>query len=53
VQSDVDLKHALWTVQLSYLRYALKTASDPHGLPEQESKELHLSARFKSLLVPS
>jgi hypothetical protein len=52
VRSDDDVKHALWLMQLSYLRYALKTASDPRGLLEQESKELHLSPRFRSLLVP-
>jgi hypothetical protein len=53
VRSEDDLKHALWLMRLSHLRYALKTASDPHGLLEQESKELHLRPRFKSLLEPS
>jgi hypothetical protein len=52
VRSEDDLKHALWLMRLSHLRYALKTASDPHGLLEQESKELHLRPRFKSLLEP-
>jgi hypothetical protein len=52
VRSEDDLKHALWLMRLSYLRYALKTASDPRGLLEQASTELHLSPRFKSLLVP-
>jgi Family of unknown function (DUF5519) len=52
VRSEDDLKHALWLMRLSYLRYALKTASDPRGLLEQASKELHLRPRFKSLLVP-
>jgi Family of unknown function (DUF5519) len=52
VRSADDLKHVLWLMQLSYLRYALKTASDPQRLLEQESKELHLSPQFKSLLVP-
>ena len=42
--------HALWLMRLSYLRYALKTASDPRGMLEQESEELHLSPEFKSLL---
>jgi len=52
VRSDEDLKHALWLMRLSYLRYALKAASDPRGLLEQESEELHLSLRFKSLPEP-
>jgi hypothetical protein len=52
VRSDEDLKHTLWLMRLSYLRYALKAASDPRGLLEQESEELHLSLRFKSLLEP-
>jgi hypothetical protein len=52
VRNEDDLKHALWLMQLSYLRYALKTASDPRGLLEQVSKELHLRPRFKSLLAP-
>jgi len=35
-----------------YLRYTLKTARDTRKLFEQESEELHLSSRFKSLLGP-
>src|SRR5216683_1629847 len=50
VRSEDDLKHALWFMRLSYLRYALKTASDPHRLFEQESEELDLSPQFRSLL---
>jgi hypothetical protein len=52
VRNEEDLSHALWLMRLSYLRYALKTASDPRGLLEQESKELHLSPQFKSFLEP-
>ncbi|HEX9112626.1 MAG TPA: luciferase family protein [Terriglobales bacterium] len=52
VRSDEDLRHALWLMRLSYVRYALKTASDPRGLLEQESEELHLSPQLKSLLEP-
>jgi hypothetical protein len=37
-------------MQLSYIRYALKTATDRRGLLEQETEELHLSPQFKSLL---
>jgi hypothetical protein len=52
VGSDEDLKHARWLMRLSYLRYALKTASDPRGMLEQEGGELHLNPHFKSLLEP-
>lgn len=50
VRSEDDLSHVLWLMRLSYIRYALKTASDPRGLLEQESAELHLSPELKSLL---
>jgi hypothetical protein len=50
--NEEDLSHALWLRRLSYLRYALKKASDPQKLFEQESEQLHLSPRFKSLLEP-
>ncbi len=52
VPSEKDLKHALWLMRLSYLRYALKRAADPRELFEQESKQLCLSPQFKSLLEP-
>jgi hypothetical protein len=51
-RSAEDLGYALWFVRLAYLRNTLKTSSDPHKLLEQESEELHLSPRFKSLLEP-
>jgi hypothetical protein len=51
-ESEEDLSHALWLMRLSYVRYAVKTASDPRGLLEQESEERHLSPDFKSLLEP-
>ena len=50
MRSEEDLSHALWLMRLSYLRYALKTASDPHEMLEQESAELNLSPELKSLL---
>ncbi|MGA8443443.1 MAG: luciferase family protein [Candidatus Sulfotelmatobacter sp.] len=52
MRSEEDLGQALWLMRLSYLRYTLKTSSDPHKLLEQESEELHLRPRFKSLLEP-
>ena len=48
--NDEDLSHALWLMRLSYLRYALKTASDSREMLEQESEELHLTSPFKALL---
>src|SRR6266704_145541 len=50
VRSDEDLKHALWLMRLSYLRYALKTALDARKLLEQESEQLHLGPEFRILL---
>jgi luciferase-like monooxygenase len=52
VRSAEDVKHALWLMRLSHLRYLLKTATDPRNLFDQESEELHLSPQFKSLLEP-
>jgi hypothetical protein len=52
IRREEDLSHALWLMRLSYLRYALKTASDPREMLEQESEDLHLSPKFRSLLEP-
>ena len=52
MRSEEDLSHALWLMRLSYLRYALKTSTDPRKLFEQESEALRLNPRFKSLLDP-
>jgi hypothetical protein len=52
VRSEQDLKHAVWLMRLSHLRYSLKTATDPRKLLEQQSEELQLNSRFKSLLEP-
>lgn len=50
VRKDEDLQHARWLLRLSYLRYALKTATDPRKLLVQESEELRLSPELLSLL---
>lgn len=50
IRSEEDLRHALWLMRLSYLRYALKTASDPRRMLEQESAEMNLSPELRSLL---
>jgi hypothetical protein len=51
IRGENDLRHALWLMRLSYLRYALKTAVDPLTLLERESEQMHLTPRFKSLLA--
>lgn len=51
-ENEQDLGRALWLMRSSYLRYALKTSTDPQKLFEQESEKLRLSRRFKSLLQP-
>jgi hypothetical protein len=50
VRGEDDLKHARWLMRLSYLRYMLKTATEPLKLLEQESGDLELSPQFKALL---
>jgi hypothetical protein len=52
VRGEEDFKHAIWLMRLSYLRYALKTASDPRRCLDEYSEELQLSPEFKSLLEP-
>jgi hypothetical protein len=44
-----DLSHGVWLLRLSYLRYTLKAASDPHGLLQQEKERLQLSAEMAAL----
>ena len=50
VRSDRDLQHAVWLMRLSYFRYAVKAAAEPRELFAEASRELRLTARFKSLL---
>jgi hypothetical protein len=52
VRTEHDVKHALWLMWLSYLRYALKHAADPVRLFEEERKQLRLGQRFQLLLGP-
>ena len=52
VRDEKDLKHSVWLLRLSYLRYALKRVPDPRNLLQRESEELRLSPQFKSLLEP-
>jgi hypothetical protein len=52
VCGEGDARHAVWLMRLSYLRYALKTASDPRRVLDEYSEELQLTSRLKSLLEP-
>jgi hypothetical protein len=52
IRDEEDFKHAVWLMRLSYLRYVLKTASDPRRCLNQYSEELQLSPQFMSLLEP-
>jgi hypothetical protein len=52
MRSEEDFSHALWLVRLSYLRYALKTSTEPRKLFEQESEGLRLNPHVKSLIEP-
>jgi len=50
VRSEADIAHALWLMRLSYLRYALTAAADPHRLLDDESISLRLDSRWRELL---
>jgi len=50
IPNEVGFKHAVWLMRLSYLRYALKTATDPRRMLEQGSEQLQLNPLFRSLL---
>lgn len=50
VHSQADLAHATELMRISYVRYALKSASDPQQFLKRESESLHLGPRFISLL---
>jgi hypothetical protein len=50
VRGEADMHHAIRLMRISYLRYALKAASEPQRLLMQESESLHLTPRFISLL---
>jgi Luciferase len=50
MSSAADLDHALWLMRLSWLRYALKLASDPALILNEESARLHLSPTLVALL---
>jgi hypothetical protein len=50
VRSNEGVKHAIWLMRLSYLRYALRTASDPRRVLDEQAEDLRLSPQYRSLL---
>jgi hypothetical protein len=50
--TSLNVKHAVWLMRLSYLRYALKIASDPRRALDEYAEELQLNSKLKSLLEP-
>jgi len=52
VRGEEDFSHAVWLMRLSYLRNALKSASDPRRLLEEYGRKLQLTTRLKSLFEP-
>lgn len=50
IRNEHDLKHAVWLLRLSYVRYTLKTAADPRKVLEQEKKALQLNPALASLI---
>ncbi len=52
VRSNEDVKHPVWLMRLSYLRYVLKTASEPRRVLDERAEELQLGPQYESLLEP-
>jgi hypothetical protein len=50
VRGENDLEHAVWLMRLSYVRYAVKRASDPQGTLERYATEMRLSPRYRTLI---
>jgi luciferase-like monooxygenase len=50
IRSGSDVRHAVELMRISYLRYALKTASDPGDVLKRESEALRLNPQFAALL---
>jgi Family of unknown function (DUF5519) len=50
LRSEEAIDHAVWLMRLSYLRYALKTASDARRALDEYCEELRLNTQYKSFL---
>jgi len=51
IRRGEDLGHAIWLMQLSYLRYALKSAADPALFLAMEGDRLQLHAEIVAALA--
>lgn len=51
VRTEDDLRHAVWLLRLSYLRFVLKAVPDPGKRFEGESERLGLNPRLRALLA--
>jgi hypothetical protein len=51
LHNDSDLKEAVLLMRISYLRYALKTASDPENLLRVEAERMQLSPELQKLMA--
>ena len=51
IRDGGNVEHAIWLMQLSYLRYCLKSAADPASLLTSESERLHLHAELLAALA--
>lgn len=50
-RGDSAVEHAVWLMRLSYLCYALKSASSPSELLETEAERLHLKPGLVGILT--
>lgn len=48
IRGENDIRHALWLLRLSYLRYALKISPDPVQLLGNEVSRLGISPQLRS-----
>lgn len=50
IRSDAEMKHGLWLMRLSYIRYAIRIVPDPEQFLEQQRPMLQLNPKLRSLL---
>jgi Family of unknown function (DUF5519) len=51
IRSGEGVQHAIWLMRLSYLRYALKSATNPVSFLAMEGERLHLHAELMAALA--
>lgn len=50
MRDEKDVEHAVWLMRMSYLRYALKRASDPQSTMEWHMRAMSPTPRYQSLI---